>query len=165
MGLQRRMQVIDGGVSATKDAAFLDTAIKIAFATSDMEHVNQHFGSAKSFAIYAINPDDAKLLEASQFGQLDQDGNEDKLVVKMSILEGCSAVYCHAVGSSAARQLLTRGIQPVKVSDDIAIADIIGMLQDEMRAGPSAWLAKAIDRQRGPDMNRFDDMEAEGWDE
>ncbi len=165
MGLQRRMQVIDGNAPSGKEDNFVDAAIKIAFATSDMTHVNQHFGSAKSFTVYAINPDGAKLLEASQFGQLDQDGNEDKLVVKMNILDGCAAVYCHAVGSSAVRQLVTRGIQPVKVSDNIAISDLIEMLQDEMRSGPSSWLAKAIDKQKAPDMGRFDEMEAEGWDE
>lgn len=165
MGLQRRMQIIDGTTSNDEESKFVDLAIKIAFATSDMTHVNQHFGSAKSFAVYAITPDEAKLLEASQFGQLDQDGNEDKLVSKMAVLEGCAAVYCHAIGSSAVRQLVARGIQPVKVSDNVPIDDLIEMLQDEMRSGPSSWLAKAIGRQNGPDMSRFDDMEAEGWEE
>ena len=165
MGLQRRMQVIDGSTPKNDETDNTDTSIKIAFATSDMSHVNQHFGSAKSFAVFAINPDDAKLLEASQFGQLDQDGNEDKLVSKLVALEGCAAVYCHAIGSSAVRQLVARGVQPVKVSDNVPIDDLIEMLQDEMRVGPSAWLAKAIGKQKGPDMGRFDDMEAEGWDE
>jgi nitrogen fixation protein NifX len=159
------MQVIDGGTPDDEEANFMDTALKIAFATSDMAHVNQHFGSAKGFAVYAINPDGAKLLEASQFGQLDQDGNEDKLVSKLAALEGCAAVYCHAVGASAVKQLVARGVQPVKVSDNVAINDLIEMLQDEMRSGPSSWLAKAIDKQKGPDMGRFDEMEAQGWDE
>ncbi|MEI6746113.1 MAG: NifB/NifX family molybdenum-iron cluster-binding protein, partial [Methylococcaceae bacterium] len=44
-----------------------------------MLHVDQHFGSAQSFAIYAVNPEQAELLEAAQFGNLAQDGNEDKL--------------------------------------------------------------------------------------
>jgi len=165
MVLQRRMQVIDSSAPGKEEPEFMDTAIKVAFATSDMTHVNQHFGSAKSFAIYAITPDEAKLLEANQFGRLDQDGNEDKLIVKISVLEGCAAVYCHAIGSSAVRQLVASGVQPVKVSDNVAISDLIEMLQDEMRAGPSAWLAKAIDKQKGPDRGRFDEMEAEGWDE
>ena len=165
MGLQRRMQVIDGSAPDKDEVEFMDTALKIAFATSDMAHVNQHFGSAKSFAVYAINPDEARLLEASQFGQLDQDGNEDKLVSKMAVLEGCAAVYCHAIGASAVKQLVARGVQPVKVSDNVAISDLIEMLQDEMRSGPSSWLAKAIDKQKGPDMGRFDEMEAEGWEE
>jgi nitrogen fixation protein NifX len=159
------MQVIDGSAPDNEMAEFVDTALKIAFASSDMVHVNQHFGSAKSFAVYAITPDEARLLEASQFGQLDQDGNEDKLVSKLVVLEGCAAVYCHAIGASAVKQLVARGVQPVKVSDNVAINDLIEMLQDEMRSGPSAWLAKAIDKQKGPDMGRFDEMEAEGWEE
>jgi nitrogen fixation protein NifX len=165
MGLQRRMQVINGSAPDNENTEFVDIALKVAFASSDMVHVNQHFGSAKSFAMYAITPDEARLLEASQFGQLDQDGNEAKLVSKLTVLEGCAAVYCHAVGSSAVKQLVARGVQPVKVSDNVAISDLIEMLQDEMRAGPSSWLAKAIDKQRGPDMGRFDEMEAEGWEE
>ncbi len=165
MGLQRRMQVIDGSEPGNDEGASVETALKIAFATSDMAHVNQHFGSAKSFAVYAINPGEARLLEASQFGKLDQNGNEDKLVSKMAVLEGCAAVYCHAIGASAVQQLVARGIQPVKVGDNAAIGDLIEMLQDEMRSGPSSWLAKAIERQKGPDMRRFDDMEAQGWDE
>ena len=48
----------------------METALKIAFATTDMETVNQHFGSAKSFAIYAVDMEDAQLLEAAQFGEL-----------------------------------------------------------------------------------------------
>ena len=165
MSLQRRMQIIDGSTPDGEDSKFSETALRIAFATSDMTHVNQHFGSAKSFAIYAINPDDSKLLEASQFGHLDQDGNEDKLAAKISILQDCAAVYCHAIGASAVRQLLVLGVQPVKVNDNIPIIDLVKMLQDEMRSGPSSWLAKAIAQQQAPDAGRFDNMEAEGWDE
>lgn len=165
MGLQRRMQVIDSANSNGDELTSLDAAIRIAFATSDLVHVNQHFGSAEGFAVYAVTPEKSKLLEACQFGQLSQDGEEDKLVAKLSALEGCAAVYCHAVGSSAVRQLVARGIQPVKVNDDIAINDLIELLQDEIRSGPSAWLAKAINQQKSPNMGRFDDMEAEGWDE
>lgn len=165
MSLQRRMQVIDGNTPGNSETKFEDTALKIAFASSDMQHVNQHFGSAKSFAIYAITPEGAKLLEASQFGVLLQDGNEDKLGEKIEVLDGCAAVYCHAIGSSAVRQLLAKGIQPVKVSDSVEIAILVEMLQDEMRSGPTAWLAKAIESQKNPDASRFDQMEVDGWEE
>jgi len=160
------MQIIDGSNTPdSNNAEFAETALKIAFATSDMTHVNQHFGSSQSFAIYAITPDECRLLEASQFGPSDQDGNEDKLAAKLEILQGCAAVYCHAMGASAVRQLTAQGVQPVKVSDNVAISDLVEMLQGEMRSGPSSWLAKAIAQMKSPDMSRFDDMEAEGWDE
>ena len=48
----------------------METAIKVAFATSDMLHVNQHFGSAQCFAIYAVDPENWEMLEAAQFGEL-----------------------------------------------------------------------------------------------
>ena len=159
MTMQRRMRVVDDGDGT------MATTLKVAFATSDMKQVNQHFGSAQGFAIYAVNPDNAYLLEANEFGRLAQDGNEDKLVAKIQVLEGCAAVYSQAIGSSAVQKLLQAGVQPVKVSEGRDIAELIQDLQDEMRAGPSAWVAKAIARQQGPDMSRFDDMEAEGWEE
>ena len=143
----------------------MDTAIKVAFATTDMVHVNQHFGSAKSFAVYAVNPEQAELMEAAQFGQLEQDGNEDKLSVKLQLLDGCSAVYCQAVGASAIKQIIAQGIQPIKVHEGSTIKDLLSDLQAEMKAGPSSWLAKAINQHKGPDLQRFDEMEDEGWQE
>jgi nitrogen fixation protein NifX len=143
----------------------METALKIAFATTDMETVNQHFGSAKSFAIYAVDMDDAQLLEAAQFGELQQDGNEDKLSVKIELLNGCAAVYCQAVGGSAINQLIAKNIQPVKVHEGGRIKDLIVDLQNEIKAGPSSWLAKAINQHKTPDPDRFKRMEDEGWDE
>jgi nitrogen fixation protein NifX len=158
MTLERRMRVV---VPDEKELI----GLKIAFATTNMRTVNQHFGSAQSFALYHVDPERAILLEAAEFGTLPQDGNEDKLAAKLAMLEGCAAVYCLAAGTSAVQQLLTRGIQPMKVAEDAEISDLIESLQDEMRQGPSTWVAKAITRVKGPDMGRFEDMEAEGWSE
>ncbi len=143
----------------------MDTAIKVAFATTDMVHVNQHFGSAKSFALYAVDPERAELLEAAQFGELAQDGNEDKLSVKIQLLDGCAAVYCQAIGASAIKQIIAHGIQPIKVHEGSTIKSLINDLQHEMKAGPSSWLAKAINQNKDPDPQRFDAMENEGWEE
>jgi nitrogen fixation protein NifX len=143
----------------------MDTAIKVAFATTDMVYVNQHFGSARSFAVYAVNPEQSELLEAAQFGELAQDGNEDKLSVKIQLLNGCAAVYCQAIGASAIKQIVAQGIQPIKVHEGSAIKDLLIDLQNEMKSGPSSWLAKAINQHKGPDPGRFDAMEQEGWEE
>jgi nitrogen fixation protein NifX len=143
----------------------MDAAIKVAFASTDMKVVNQHFGSAESFAIYAIDMEHIQLLEVNQFGQLIQDGNEDKLVAKLNVLDGCVAVYSQAVGASAVAQLTSRGIQPVKVSQGAEILYLLKSLQEELRSGPTAWLARAIESQTPVDPTRFDAMEDEGWDE
>lgn len=161
MTIERRLRVLTCG----KDAMHTDTAVRVAFATSDMRHVDQHFGAAESFAIYAVNPKQASLVEATQFGTLSMDGNEDKLAAKIAALTGCIAIYCQAVGASAINQLLAQGIQPVKVGPGTPVAELISALQDELRAGPSAWLARAIENQQPKDGRRFDAMEAEGWGE
>lgn len=192
MSMVRRMRICDisqdeaamttrltnspGGQSPGKDSVNWDATapegrqpgkvgVKIAFATSGLQQVNQHFGSARVFAIYAVTAESAELLEAAEFGEQVQDGNENKLSAKIDFLEGCAAVYCEAVGASAIRQLIAAGIQPVKVYHGSVIAALLEDLRNELRTGPCAWLAKAIARQGGIDPSRFARMEAEGWDE
>lgn len=157
-----RMQV----VHYDEKEVSMNTGLKVAFATTDMNTVNQHFGSAKSFAIYSVSPDQAEFVEAAQFGKLDQDGNEAKLAVKFDLLKECAAVYCQAVGASAVRQMVAYGIQPVKVSEGSAIDVLIADLQAEMKAGPSAWLARAMKQNsQQSEAERFDEMADEDWSE
>lgn len=164
MVMKRRMQVLD--VDETGQDTVVDSiGIKVAFATSDMSTVNQHFGSAKGLAIYSVDAEHAVLQEAVEFGKLAQDGNEDKLSDKIAVLDGCAAVYSQAIGSSAMQKLIQSGVQPIKISEGAPISGLIEALQSELKAGPSAWLARAIEREKGPDMGRFDQMEADGWDE
>ncbi len=158
MALIRRMRIVEPG------GILMETALKIAFCTDDMKLVNQHFGSAKTFAIYAVDLERSELLEVAEFGKLDQDGNEDKLATKIGLLEGCAAVYCEAVGASAVRQLMAAGIQPVKVYRGSQISELLEDFQNELRTGPSAWVAKALARQ-GADPDKFAQMEADGWEE
>lgn len=161
MALMRRMHIL----SDPEEKSLMDTALKVAFATKDLKTVNQHFGSAQTFAIYAVDPKHSELLEVAEFGQLEQDGNEDKLATKIELLEGCAAVYCQAVGASAVRQLVASGIQPVKVYEGSIIADLVSDLQEELVSGPSAWVAKALQRMQGPDAERFAKAEFENWEE
>lgn len=159
MAFERRMRVVQDAPGA------IAGSVKVAFATSDMQYVDQHFGAALSFSLYAVDPERVTLLEAARFGRLSQDGNEDKLMAKIAILDGCAAVFCQAVGASAVRQLLAAGVQPVKVREGTHIKALLASLQQEMREGPSVWLARAIQRGRGPDADRFDAMESQGWEE
>ncbi|MEW8536694.1 MAG: NifB/NifX family molybdenum-iron cluster-binding protein [Candidatus Thiodiazotropha endolucinida] len=161
MTLQRRLQL----VGCNTEEQWMTTALKVAFATSDMKHVDQHFGAAQSFAIYAVDRDKVCFVEASEFGALAMDGNEDKLAAKIAALDGCIAVYSQAVGASAIQQLKAQGIQPVKVSPGSEIRELLENLQEELRQGPGSWLAKAIASTMPVDPARFDKMEEEGWEE
>ena len=150
---------------AHTEGAWMSTALKVAFATSDMQQVDQHFGAAVGFAVYAVDPERFELMEAVQFQAAEMNGNEDKLAAKIAALEGCIAVYSQAVGASAISQLKAAGIQAVKVSSGSDIKELLYALQDELKRGPSAWLARAIESTMPADPKRFDAMETEGWEE
>lgn len=140
-------------------------SLRIAFASSDRQHVDQHFGAARAFAIHSIEPKTLRLVEVAEFMESPMDGHEGKLAAKIELLAGCSAVYCQAVGASAVHQLLAKGIQPVKVEEGASIERLIAGLQGELRAGPAGWLAKAVRGGAPRDDNRFTAMEREGWQE
>jgi len=161
MTLQRRFQI----VRCNTEEQWMTNALKVAFATTDMKHVDQHFGAARSFTIYAVDRDKVCFVEASEFGRLDMDGNEDKLETKIAALDGCIAVYSQAVGASAITKLKANGIQPVKVAPGAEISDLLESLQDELRQGPGSWLARAIASTLPVDPSRFDRMEVDGWEE
>ena len=73
--------------------------MKIAFATQDQQRVDAHFGWAKNIAIYEISPEGHRLLEAVQFsGDLQEDGNEDKLAPKLDAIADCAILYVAAIG-------------------------------------------------------------------
>jgi len=126
----------------------------IAFATDDNHNVNQHFGSAKAFAVYDVSPEHYCLKSITEFEEQTEGDNEDKLIDKLEILKGCVAVYCRACGSSAVRQLLERHIQPLKLVEDAPIKALLVAFQKELNEGPSNWLAKALTRQKQDLENR-----------
>ncbi len=139
--------------------------LKIAFASSDRTRVDQHFGAAGAFAIYAIDPGaESRLVAVAEFHDRDvvMDGHEGKLAGKIALLEGCAAVYCNAVGASAIRQLLAAGIQPMKVEEGTAIDAILRELGESLAGEPPAWMARHLHR---GDSDRFAAMAAEGWSE
>lgn len=162
MALLRHLRILAGGIRERS----MTPTIKAAFATSDRHRVDQHFGAASGILIYAVTPEQATLIEFAQFGALEQDRHEDKLAAKLALLHGCAVVYCEAIGGSAIQQLLTVGVQPLRVESGTAIPALLAELQAGLRSDAPAWLNRSITRQRQtPDRSegRFAAMEAEGW--
>lgn len=88
MVIARHLRVLD---CATEEDA-MPNGLKVAFASTDMRHVDQHFGSAKAFVMYEVDLENAAMTDAVEFGALNQDGNEDKLDAKIDALRECAAV-------------------------------------------------------------------------
>jgi len=139
-------------------------ALKVAFASSDMRRVDQHFGSAESFVIYTVQAEAHHLQEAVQFtGPALHDGNEGKLVYRLTAVEGCDAIYAEAMGPSAKAQLAARNVQGLCVPSATPIAEVLASLQQSLRGESGGGMAVALLRRR--DADRFADMEEEGWSE
>lgn len=137
-------------------------ALRVAFASTDRSCIDQHFGSATAFAVYAIDAEANRFLEALRFNPAPQDGDEGKLVGRIAALEGCHAVYVQAVGASAVGQLLRAGVQPLKAAPGTPIPMLIAGLQRRLADDPAPWMLQAL-AEKSED--RFDAMEAEDWDE
>ena len=133
--------------------------MKVAFTTEDLERVDAHFGWAKKIAIYEITADSAALAEVVEFaGELEEDGNEDKLGPKLEAIRDCAIVYVAAIGGSAAARVVNMRIHPVKVPQPQPIAEIIAKLQEVLRGTPPPWLRKVLTKGQA---RSFDDLEEE----
>ena len=146
--------------SATSEAPNM---LRVAFASDDRTTVNQHFGAAAGFAIFALDGERAQLVEVAGFPLETMDGNENKLPARIAALTGCAAVYCLAAGASAVKQLLAAGIQPLRLDEDEAIEPLLKELSAAIKDGGVAWVNKALRKDR--DVARFERMAADGWEE
>ncbi len=119
--------------------------MKVAFATQDLKRVDAHFGWAKNIAIYELTPTEHRFLEAVQFdGDLQEDGNEDKLAPKLEVIKDCALLYVAAIGGSAAARVVAHKIHPVKVNEPENIEDVLVKLKDVLNGTPPPWLRKAL---------------------
>jgi nitrogen fixation protein NifX len=135
--------------------------MKVAFATSNRVSVDQHFGASSGFAIYGIDETRTRLIELVEFPDnavpasgADKPaepggGSHSRLAEKIAALDGCAAVYCLAVGGAAVRQLLARGIQPMRLDDAAPIDALLDELRRLAHVGGVAWIDRAVRRASG----------------
>jgi len=139
--------------------------LKVAFASSDDETVNQHFGSSQGFVVYGISGSEKVRLASKSFPKEKKDGNEDKLKPKLAWLVGSDLVYCGSVGGSATKQLIALGAHPAVVKGGPEIDEIIETLQDELNNTLSPMLERIVKQKKPRSEDRFSDMENEKWNE
>jgi nitrogen fixation protein NifX len=101
-------------------------SMKVAFASSDYHHVDQHFGATPRLVVYGVKEDDVTLLRVVDFSVL-PGHQQEKLTSRISALEDCVTLYCVAIGETVFRQLLQVGVRAVRVPADTTI---VGLLQE-----------------------------------
>lgn len=118
--------------------------MKIAFASKDNKHINQHFGWCETFFIYEIFEDDYTLINEID-SSLKFDNEVEKLEYKISSLEDSDIVYVLQIGPKAAAMVQSAGIYPMKSSHEgEKIEDVIRSLQKLMKNNPPLWLKRII---------------------
>lgn len=152
-------------VDSVADVVADDGLLKIAFASSDGESVNQHFGSSRGFHVFGISGSEAILLAIKEFPKEKKDGNEDKLKPKLAWLHGCDLIYCGSVGGSATKQLITLGAHPIVVKGGPEFEEIIEEIQQELKGTLSPMLERVMRQKTAKTDERFVEMEDQGWEE
>lgn len=133
--------------------------MKVAFATQDLQRVDAHFGWAKNIAVYDVRADGYNFVESFTFtGDLQEDGNEDKLAPKLDAIRDCAILYVAAIGGSGAARVVASKIHPIKVPQPEAIMDILDKLQDVVKGTPPPWLRKALLKDQERDFDFEDEV-------
>lgn len=121
--------------------------MKVAFATQDLERIDAHFGWARNLAIYDLTPEGWSLDRVAEFsGELNEDGDEDKLLPKLEALKGVSILVVAAIGGSGAARVVAQNIHPMKVPEPEPIEGMLGKLQAVLKGTPPPWLRKVLAR-------------------
>jgi nitrogen fixation protein NifX len=117
--------------------------MKVAFASTDKIHIDQHFGRAEEFYIWDISCDKA---EFSGIVQVKEEGDDpaDRIESRCSGLDECAMVYVAEIGGPAAARLVQKRIHPLKSKDQAPIQDTVEKLQEVLRGTPPPWLRKAM---------------------
>ena len=119
--------------------------MKVAFASQDHKRVDAHFGWAKHLLIYEVDANGFQYVQTVQFGgELEEDGNEDKLLPKLEALEDCAILYVAAIGASGAARVVAKKIHPVKVENAPSIEAVLNQLLEVLKGTPPPWLRKAL---------------------
>lgn len=133
------------------------TQVRVAFATTDLKHVDQHFGWSRRFIHYDVSTEHFNCLGVGSFHDIKQYPDEDKLQAKLEWLSGCNLVFCVAIGSSAIQQLLQRGVQPIRVDHGTLVRGVLRRVQTELERGTAPWIRHAL---RSPEPSRIDELAA-----
>lgn len=127
-------------------------SMKVAFASTDKVHIDEHFGQAEEFYIWEIGPDAAAFTGVIQVqAEADMPGHsDDKIEARGAALADCALVYVAEIGGPAAARLVQKRIHPLKSKDREPITEVVAKLQDVLKGNPPPWLRKAMLKSERP---------------
>jgi nitrogen fixation protein NifX len=118
--------------------------MKIAFASKDNIHVNQHFGWCEKFYVYEVDENNSSLVQQIDSSQKLEEEVE-KLTYKISCVQHCDIVYVSQIGPKAANMVQACGIYPMRSSSEQEkIENVINSMQKMISGNPPLWLKRIL---------------------
>ena len=116
--------------------------MKIAFASTDNVHVNDHFGWCKCFYLYEIQDDTFVFLKALEApNEIAEEG--DKLTYKIECLENANILCASHIGPRASLMVKGSGIFVLKVEkENERIDDLLTSLIKLKNSNPPLWMQR-----------------------
>lgn len=115
--------------------------MNIAFASSDGELINQHFGWSKTFYLFEVDKSSSTFLKSIDSSE-EPEEEKAKLTYKIGTIEEADIMYCTQIGPTASKMVQSSGIHPVRVSEGEKIADAIANIQEMLNDNPPMWLLR-----------------------
>lgn len=142
--------------------------LRIAFASTDRQHVDLHFGGAESLVIFDVAPGRADLVGTAAFVKAEQVGTDgraglagtvqDKVIPKLDFVQGCAAVYAASIGANSIKRLMSMGVQPIIVDVGHDILDLLNEVSLALVYGGLPWVDRAKANAAKPETaERIDD--------
>jgi nitrogen fixation protein NifX len=117
--------------------------MRIAFASKDNIHVNEHFGWCKEFHLYEIVGDEYTFLKSID-SSIEIDDEIDKLTYKIECLENSDILYVQQIGPKASMMVKSAKVFPMQASaENEKIEDVLNKLI-KMKENPPIWMRRLI---------------------
>jgi nitrogen fixation protein NifX len=121
----------------------MENALKVGFATKDLETINAHFGGAKEFAVYNVSKEGFELYGVIKTDTSKMTG-DDKTDFKVKALKGINIMYCESIGGTAAAKVIRAGINPMKVQEPRKIEEVLRELVAMINGNPPPWVKRIM---------------------
>jgi nitrogen fixation protein NifX len=118
--------------------------MKIAFASKEGIHVNQHFGWCEKFYKYEVDGEGFTLLEEMD-SSLKHDDEIEKLTYKIECVEDCDIICVTQIGPKAANMVQSVGIYPMRASsEEETIENVLTSIQKMINGNAPLWLKRIL---------------------
>lgn len=118
--------------------------MKIAFASTDNKHVNEHFGWCKCFFMYELYEDGYRFIEAIDTSREHTEENE-KLVYKIASVLEAKLLYVAQIGPHASQLVQQAGIFTMRSShENELIEDVLESLLKLKNTQPPLWMQRLL---------------------